>query len=99
MVVAPVWAFMGTLGNMGEEVLDASRIEAFNYKASKDFVKAELKEGRLKSDLYKPAPPSVLGPEVSKPPVYDESHFKISCPNAAGDLPIRQDCLSQVGAS
>ena len=91
MIIGPVWAKMATAGT-GEDAMDNHRILAFCKKEVTLHVEQELRAQRLKIEGV--ALPSLAAPgSAPSPPSYDEKLFVVTCPNASGFLPVRQDCL------
>ena len=89
VVLAPIWADMGTINDGDTDSPDNGRLEVFNRRAVRLHVEAALRSGRLKvADFVLPEVPSTDA--ANSPPVYKEDQFVITCPNASGQLPVRQ---------
>ena len=93
MVVAPIWAKMVKMDNV--EHVDNARVESFIKGSARRFAATLVREGKLTLEGLDPKP--VQGPG-SSPPTYDEAMFKITCPNAAGFLPLRQEWIDSISA-
>ena len=89
VALAPIWADMGTINDGDTDSPDNGRLEVFNRRAVRLHVEAALRSGRLKvADFVLPEVPSTDA--ANSPPVYKEDQFVITCPNASGQLPVRQ---------
>ena len=89
VVLAPIWADMGTINDGDTDSPDNGRLEVYNRRAIRLHVEAALRSGRLKvADFVLPEVPSADA--ANSPPVYKEDQFVITCPNASGQLPVRQ---------
>ena len=90
VVIGPIWANVGSMDDGEADKPDNKRVETFCRQIAKVHVESELKSSRLKVPGF--SMPETNGKTVT-PPVYNESHYVITCPNATGHLPVRQDCF------
>ena len=100
MSIAPVWSEVtaargyaghGTTAALAQDDdVDNVRIVSFVRRTIRQHVQASFKSGQLTvPGLVIPQAP-VLPGSSEKTPQLDESKFTITCPNAAGHLPLRQ---------
>lgn len=90
-VIAPIWAKM-SFDNAAEKV-DNSRIESFIKKSCRRHTCSLVRSGSLVLDGLDIRDLDVKG---STPPTYDEKSYKLTCPNTANHLPVRQDWLDSI---
>ena len=93
MCVSPVWAKLGAV-NDPQDVMDANRIEQYCCKHIHLHARNAFKGGRLLVPGLEV--PKVPDTSSTKPPVYDETKFVITRPNANGHLPVRQATKFQI---
>lgn len=89
--IAPIWVNLGTVDDGEADKPSNLRIEAFCRQAIKNHIESELRSGRLKVPDF--SMPEANEQTAVSPPVYNESHFVVTCPNASGHLPVRQDLI------
>ena len=91
--IAPIWANLGSIDDGEGDKPDNLRIEAFCRQSLKTHIEGELRSGRLKVAGF--TMPEANEQTAVSPPIYNEAHYVVTCPNASGHLPVRQDCFFQ----
>ena len=84
---------MGSIDDGEGDKPDNLRIEAFCRQSLKTHIEGELRSGRLKVAGF--TMPEANEQTAVSPPIYNEAHYVVTCPNASGHLPVRQDCFFQ----
>lgn len=88
MVIAPIWAKMAQLPSTDK--VDNGRVEDFIKKSVRRYTNSLVRTGTLKLEGLDIRDLKEAG---TQPPTYNEKSYKMTCPNAAGLLPLRQDWL------
>lgn len=87
--IGPIWVNLGTVDDGESDKPSNLRIESFCRQAIQTHIESELRSGRLKVPDF--SMPEANEQTAVSPPVYNESFFVVTCPNASGHLPVRQD--------
>ena len=96
MLISTIWAKMGFHGPDSGEKVDNGRVEQFLKSSARAYVAARVRGRQLKFDDF----------DISNAngadhrgllPTLDPKAFTLTCPNAHGFLPLRQDTLDLLG--